>query len=61
MPLGKNVKYRVKTTRMGKHIRLAFKNDRVVEAKNSMTGATHTPGEFAMDRKRMQSMHRQMR
>lgn len=32
MPLGKNVKYRVKTTDKGKKIRLAFKNGKVVEA-----------------------------
>lgn len=33
MPLGKNVRYRVKTTSSGKKIRLAFKDGKVVEAK----------------------------
>lgn len=32
MPLGKDVRYRVKTTKSGKKIRLAFKDDKVVEA-----------------------------
>ena len=33
MPQDKNVRYRVKTTKKGKKIRLAFKGDKVVEAK----------------------------
>lgn len=33
MPLGPGVKYRVKTTKSGKKIRLAFKHGTVVEAK----------------------------
>lgn len=49
MPL-KNVRYRAKTTKTGKKIRLAFKGSKVVEAKNLKTGATHTPKEFAKDR-----------
>jgi hypothetical protein len=47
MPLGKNVRYRVKTTKSGKKIRLAFKNGKVIEAKNLKTGDTRTPLEFA--------------
>lgn len=49
MPL-KNVRYRVKTTKTGKKIRLAFKGSKVVEAKNLKTGATHTPEDFKRDR-----------
>lgn len=47
MPLGKDVRYR----RKGK-MRLAFKGGKVVEAKNMESGATHTPAEFARDKKR---------
>lgn len=50
MPLGKGVRYRMKDG-----VRLAFKGDRVVEAKNMKTGATHTLAEFARDRKRTAS------
>lgn len=32
MPLGKNVRYRVKTTKSGKKIRLAFRGNKVIEA-----------------------------
>jgi len=47
MPLGPGVRYRMKNG-----VRLAFKGKgRVVEAKNMQTGATHTPREFAADRK----------
>ena len=50
MPL-KGARYRVKTTASGKKVRLAFKGkDRVVEAKNLATGATHTPAEFKAGR-----------
>lgn len=52
MPLGKGVRYRTKTTKGGKKVRLAFKGNKVVEAKNIETGATHTPKEFAADRKK---------
>lgn len=31
-------------------VRLAFKGNKVVEAKNPATGATHTPAEFKHDR-----------
>jgi len=33
MPLPKGTKYRVKTTKSGKKIRLAFKGNKVIEAK----------------------------
>ena len=46
MPL-KGVRYRHKK---GSSVRLAFRGNTVVEAKNTETGATHTPGEFAVDR-----------
>ena len=32
MPLGKGVRYRVKTTKTGKKIRLAFRGKNVIEA-----------------------------
>ena len=52
MPLPKVTKYRVKTTKGGKKVRLAFKGGKVIEAKNLKTGKTHTPAEFKADRKR---------
>ena len=42
MPLGPGVRYRMKKTSGGKTVRLAFKGDEVVEAKNMKSGATHT-------------------
>ena len=52
MPLGKGVRYRTKPTSKGA-VRLAFQGKgRVVEAKNLSSGATHTPEEFASDRRR---------
>ena len=51
MPI-KGARYRVTTTKSGKRVRLAFKSGEVVEAKNIGTGATHTPAEFAKDRKK---------
>lgn len=33
MPLPKGTRYRVKTTKNGKKVRLAFKNGKVIEAK----------------------------
>ena len=51
MPL-KGVRYRVKTTAGGKKVRLAFKGNKVAETKNLETGATHTPKEFAADKKK---------
>lgn len=50
MPLGPGVRYRV-ADRGGKKIRLAFRDNQVIEAKNLRSGATHTPTEFAKDRK----------
>jgi len=51
MPLGRGVRYRVKTTGSGKKVRLAFRGNRVVEAKNLGSGATDAEGEFRADRK----------
>ena len=50
MPLGKGVRYRVKTEPSGTKVRLAFQRGRVIEAKNLETGDVHTPDEFAADR-----------
>ena len=36
-----------------KKIRLAFANGKVVEAKNMANKKTHTPAEFAADRKKV--------
>ena len=51
MPI-KGAKYRVKTTKSGKKVRLAFKGGEVVEAKNLKTGKTHTQKEFKQDKKK---------
>ena len=53
MPLPKGTRFRV-ARRGGKKIRLAFRKgtNTVIEAKNLSTGATHTPKEFAEDRKK---------
>lgn len=51
MPLGKGVRYRVKTMKGGAKVRLAFKGGKVIEAKNLGTGAVHTSKEFKKDRK----------
>ena len=52
MPVGKG-RYRVRTTKSGKKVRLHFTpSGRVNEAKNLKTGATHTPAEFRADRKK---------
>ena len=48
MPLGPGVRYRYKK---GTDTRLAFKGDQVVEAKNMKSGKTHTPADFARDRR----------
>jgi hypothetical protein len=50
MPL-KNVRYRIMTTDKGTRVRLAFRGNEVVEAKNMMTGAMHTEKEFKEDKK----------
>jgi len=62
MPLDQPVRYRVKTTKTGKKIRLAFVKgtNRVIEAKNIKTGATHTPAEFEADRKRRGRLRKRM-
>ena len=52
MPL-KGVRYRY---RKGTDIRLAFRGNKVVEAKNMKTGATHTPAEFAQDERKRRDM-----
>lgn len=52
MPLKGKVKYRVKKTKSGKKVRLAFRNGEVVEAKNLKTGKTHTETEFKADKKK---------
>ena len=53
MPVPKGARFRVKTTKSGAKIRLAFVGKgKVVEAKNLRTGATHSAAEFARDRKR---------
>lgn len=48
MPI-KGARYRVTTTATGKKVRLAFKGNKVVEAKNLKTGDTHTQAEFKKD------------
>jgi hypothetical protein len=52
MPI-KGARYRYKK---GTDVRLAFKGGAVVEARNMKTGATHTPQEFAADRKKAKLM-----
>ena len=52
MPLEKGIRYRVKTTAGGKKIRLAFKGNKIIEAKNLKTGKVHTPAEFKADKKK---------
>ncbi|MBE3142622.1 MAG: hypothetical protein IMZ61_01680 [Planctomycetes bacterium] len=52
MPLPKGTRVRVKTTKTGKKIRLAFRDNKVIEAKNLKTGKTHTPAEFVADKKK---------
>lgn len=47
MPLD-GARYRVKQTSKGP-VRLAFKGNRVIEAKNLRTKATHTAAEFRRD------------
>lgn len=58
MPLGKNVRYRMKKTSKGM-IRLAFKNGKVIEAKNMKTGDVHTPAEFRKDKKKQKKAKKQ--
>lgn len=52
MPVGPG-RYRVKTTKGGKKVRLHFTpSGEVNEAKSLDSGKVHTPAEFAADRKR---------
>ena len=51
MPFGHGTRYRMRPMKGGGFERLAFQGNRVVESKNMKTGATHTPEEFAADRK----------
>ena len=51
MPVGKG-SYRMVKTKTGKMVRLHFTpSGKVNEAKNMKSGATHTPKEFAADKK----------
>ena len=52
MPLKGRVRYRVKKTKKGKKVRLAFRGNEVVEAKNLATGKTHTEAEFKADKRK---------
>lgn len=52
MPLGPGVRY--VTTKSG--VRLAYKGNEVIEAKNVKTGAIHTSAEFKADRNRRKQM-----
>ena len=54
MPI-KGAKYRVKTTKHGKKVRLAFKDDEIVETKNLKTHKMHTMEEFMEDKQRKHS------
>jgi hypothetical protein len=51
MPLKGNVRYRVKQTSKGP-VRLAFRNNKVIETKNLRTKAIHSESEFKQDRLR---------
>ena len=51
-PLPKGTRVRVKTTKTGKKIRLAFKDNKVIEAKNLKTGGTHIPPQFKAEKKK---------
>ena len=55
MPLGSGGRYRM-SRRHGKTMRLGFRGTTIVEAKNMKTGATHTPAEFAKDRKNRRTL-----
>ncbi len=45
-------RYRMRKMKSGGYERLAFKDNEVVETKNMKSGATHTPQEFAEDKKK---------
>lgn len=56
------VRYRVKTTKSGKRIRLAFtKKGEVVEAKNIDSGKIHTHAEFTRDKKKRSKTRKKVR
>ena len=58
MPI-KSAKYRyVKKKGKKGRGRLAWADGKVVEAKNTKTGATHTPAEFKADRKKAAARRR---
>ena len=59
MPLGKGVRYRV-VKRGGKKVRLAFRGNNVIEAKNLETGATHTQEEFKEDQRRREAAEKKL-
>ena len=61
MPLGPDVRYRMKPMQGGGYEQLAFKGNRVVEAKNMKTGSVHTPEEFRADQKRKVGLSRLMK
>ena len=50
MPLGKNVRYRWKTTKGGKKVRLAFRDNKVIEVKKK-GGKAHRVGGRSKRRK----------
>jgi hypothetical protein len=49
MPLAGKVRYRMKKTKKG-YVRLAFRGNEVVEAKNMKTGEKHTEADFLADK-----------
>lgn len=52
MPLPKGTRVRVKTTKSGEKVRLAFAkgSNKVIEAKHLGTGEVHTMSDFMRDR-----------
>ena len=58
MPLGPGVRYRWKTYPSGKKVRLAFKDNKVIEAKSS-SGKVHSPAEFKADRLKRKAKKRE--
>lgn len=53
-----NARYRMRPMKGGGFERLAFQDGDVVETKNMETGATHTPREFAADKKKKRGLAR---
>ncbi len=58
MPI-KGARYRAVKTKQGETVRLAWKDNKVVEAKNLTTGATHTPAQFKADEKAKKKQKKQ--